>query len=61
MLRAVQVIVDELANPILVGRPAVLAHRIERFGLRLREGNRLHRRQSENDRVSAGIPSPTTG
>ncbi|MBY4897383.1 NADP-dependent malic enzyme [Cupriavidus sp. AU9028] len=37
VLRAVQVIVDEkLANPILIGRPAVLAHRIERFGLRLR-------------------------
>ncbi|TWG78731.1 malate dehydrogenase (oxaloacetate-decarboxylating)(NADP+) [Cupriavidus gilardii J11] len=39
VLRAVQVIVDEkLANPILIGRPAVLTHRIERFGLRLRMG-----------------------
>ncbi len=39
VLRAVQVIVDEkLANPILIGRPAVLQHRIERFGLRLRPG-----------------------
>nr|WP_315596350.1 NADP-dependent malic enzyme [uncultured Cupriavidus sp.] len=39
VLRAVQVIVDEkLANPILIGRPAVLSHRIERFGLRLRMG-----------------------
>jgi len=39
VLRAVQVVVDEkLANPILIGRPAVLAHRIERFGLRLRPG-----------------------
>ncbi|HEV2220373.1 MAG TPA: NADP-dependent malic enzyme [Casimicrobiaceae bacterium] len=37
VLRAVQVVVDErLAEPILVGRPAVLAQRIERFGLRLR-------------------------
>ena len=37
VLRAVQVVVDEkLANPILVGRPAVLARRIERFGLRLK-------------------------
>ena len=37
VLRAVQVVVDEgLAKPILVGRPAVLARRIERFGLRLR-------------------------
>ena len=39
VLRAVQVIVDEkLAKPILVGRPAVLKARIEKFGLRLRVG-----------------------
>lgn len=39
VLRAVQVIVDEgLARPILVGRPAVLQQRIERFGLRLKAG-----------------------
>ena len=39
VLRAVQVIVDEkLAKPILVGRPNVLASRIEKFGLRLRLG-----------------------
>ena len=39
VLRAVQVVVDEtLAKPILVGRPAVLAQRIEKFGLRLRPG-----------------------
>jgi malate dehydrogenase (oxaloacetate-decarboxylating)(NADP+) len=37
VLRAVQVVVDEkLARPILVGRPAVLAKRIEKFGLRLK-------------------------
>ena len=37
VLRAVQVVVDEkLARPILVGRPAVLAQHIERFGLRLK-------------------------
>ena len=37
VLRAVQVVVDEqLAMPILVGRPAVLKQRIEKFGLRLR-------------------------
>ena len=37
VLRAVQVVVDEkLAKPILVGRPAVLARRIQKFGLRLR-------------------------
>ncbi len=37
VLRAVQVIVDEgLAKPILVGRPAVLERRIQRFGLRIK-------------------------
>ena len=39
VLRAVQTVVDEgLAQPILVGRPEVIARRIERLGLRLREG-----------------------
>jgi malate dehydrogenase (oxaloacetate-decarboxylating)(NADP+) len=39
VLRAVQVVVDEsLAKPVLVGRPAVLERRIERFGLRIRPG-----------------------
>ncbi|WP_171091022.1 NADP-dependent malic enzyme [Usitatibacter rugosus] len=39
VLRAVQVIVDEaIARPILVGRPAILERRIERFGLRLQAG-----------------------
>jgi malate dehydrogenase (oxaloacetate-decarboxylating)(NADP+) len=36
VLRAVQHVVDEkIARPILVGRPAVIAQRIERMGLRL--------------------------
>ncbi|MBV8468968.1 MAG: NADP-dependent malic enzyme [Burkholderiaceae bacterium] len=39
VLRAVQVVVDEgLARPTLIGRPAVIAERCERFGLRLQEG-----------------------
>jgi malate dehydrogenase (oxaloacetate-decarboxylating)(NADP+) len=39
VLRAVQVVADErLARPILVGRPAVLEARIEKFGLRLKLG-----------------------
>jgi malate dehydrogenase (oxaloacetate-decarboxylating)(NADP+) len=39
VLRAVQVVVDEkLAAPILIGRPAVLEKRIERYGLRIRPG-----------------------
>jgi malate dehydrogenase (oxaloacetate-decarboxylating)(NADP+) len=37
VLRAVQVVLDEgLAKPILIGRPAVLEQRIQRYGLRLR-------------------------
>lgn len=37
VLRAVQVVVDEgLAYPTLVGRPAVIERRIEKFGLRIR-------------------------
>lgn len=39
VLRACQIIVDEgLARPTLIGRPAIIAQRIDRFGLRLREG-----------------------
>ena len=36
VLRAVQIVIDEkLARPILIARPAVLAKRIEKFGLRI--------------------------
>ncbi len=36
VLRAVQIVVDEkLARPILVGRPSVIADRIQKYGLRL--------------------------
>lgn len=39
VLRACQIVVDEgLARPTLIGRPTVIAQRIERFGLRLRAG-----------------------
>jgi malate dehydrogenase (oxaloacetate-decarboxylating)(NADP+) len=39
VLRATQIVVDEgIARPTLIGRPAVIAQRIERFGLRLRSG-----------------------
>ena len=39
VLRAAQIVVDEgLARPTLIGRPAVVAQRIEQFGLRLKEG-----------------------
>jgi malate dehydrogenase (oxaloacetate-decarboxylating)(NADP+) len=39
VLRAAQVVVDEgLARPTLIGRPAIIAQRVEKFGLRLAEG-----------------------
>ncbi|MCY7305967.1 MAG: NADP-dependent malic enzyme, partial [Rhodoferax sp.] len=39
VLRACQIVVDEgVARPTLIGRPKVMAQRIEKFGLRLREG-----------------------
>jgi malate dehydrogenase (oxaloacetate-decarboxylating)(NADP+) len=39
VLRAIQIVVDEkLAKPILIGRPAVIEHRIARYGLRLAPG-----------------------
>ena len=39
VLRAVQNVVDDgLAKPILIGRPAVIEHRIQRLGLRMRPG-----------------------
>jgi malate dehydrogenase (oxaloacetate-decarboxylating)(NADP+) len=39
VLRAVQHVVDEgIALPILIGRPAVIEHRIQRLSLRLRAG-----------------------
>ena len=39
VLRAVQTVVDErLARPILLGRPEVIARRIDKLGLRMRQG-----------------------
>ena len=39
VLRAVQVVVDEgLARPVLIGRPEVIAARVEKFGLRIAAG-----------------------
>jgi malate dehydrogenase (oxaloacetate-decarboxylating)(NADP+) len=50
VLRAVQVVVDEgLARPTLIGRPAVIAARIEKFGLRLKEGTDYDVVNVEND------------
>jgi len=39
VLRAAQIVVDErIALPTLIGRPTVIAERVEKFGLRLKEG-----------------------
>jgi len=46
----VQIIIDEhLATPILIGRPAVIEHRIEKFGLRMKVGDDFEIVNPEND------------
>jgi malate dehydrogenase (oxaloacetate-decarboxylating)(NADP+) len=50
VLRAVQVALDEkLVKPILIGRPAVIAMRIERAGLRLQAGRDVEVVNPEDD------------
>src|SRR5258708_7306571 len=50
ILRAAQVVVDEgLAELILVGRPAVVERRIERYGLRIRTGTDFELVNPESD------------
>ena len=50
VLRAVQVVVDEnLARPTLIGRPPIIAQRIEKFGLRLQEGRDYEVVNTEDD------------
>ena len=50
VLRAVQIVVDEnLAQPTLIGRPEVIAQRVQKFGLRLREGVDYQVVNVEND------------
>ncbi|MEY2803839.1 MAG: NADP-dependent malic enzyme [Pseudomonadota bacterium] len=50
VLRAAQIVVDEgLAIPTLIGRPAVIAKRIEKFGLRMVEGTDYHVVNVEQD------------
>ncbi|MGH6624702.1 MAG: phosphate acyltransferase, partial [Burkholderiaceae bacterium] len=51
VLRAAQVIIDEqIAKPILIGRPAVIEKRLERFGLRMRAGVHFELVNPESDR-----------
>jgi malate dehydrogenase (oxaloacetate-decarboxylating)(NADP+) len=50
VLRAVQIALDErLVKPILIGRPAVITARIERAGLRLKEGRDFEIVNPEDD------------
>ncbi|OHC83667.1 MAG: malic enzyme [Rhodospirillales bacterium RIFCSPLOWO2_12_FULL_67_15] len=50
VLRAVQVVLDEkLAQPVLIGRPEVVAKRIERLGLRFRPGRDCELVNPESD------------
>ena len=50
VLRAVQIALDEkLVKPILIGRPAVIASRIERAGLRLQAGRDFEVINPEDD------------
>ena len=50
VLRALQIIVDEgLARPTLIGRPTVIAQRVEKFGLRLQEGRDYEVVNTEDD------------
>jgi len=50
VLRAVQIVVDEgLANPMLIGRPAVIEQRLEQLGLRMRPGREFDLVNPEND------------
>ena len=50
VLRAAQVVIDEkIAHPILIGRPAVIEMRIEKFGLRLNPGENIEIVNPEDD------------
>jgi malate dehydrogenase (oxaloacetate-decarboxylating)(NADP+) len=50
VLRATQVLLEEqIARPILIGRPAVIESRIERFGLKLRPGQDFEVINPEDD------------
>jgi len=50
VLRAAQIVADErVARPTLIGRPQIIARRIEKFGLRLKEGEDYDVVNVEND------------
>jgi malate dehydrogenase (oxaloacetate-decarboxylating)(NADP+) len=50
VLRAAQIVIDEgIARPTLVGRPEIIAQRIEKFGLRMKAGVDYDAVSVEND------------
>ena len=50
VLRAVQIVIDEnLAVPILIGRPEVIKYRIDKFGLRMKAGDDFEMVNPESD------------
>jgi len=50
VLRAVQIVIDEnLAVPILIGRPEVIKYRIDKFGLRMKVGDDFEIVNPESD------------
>jgi malate dehydrogenase (oxaloacetate-decarboxylating)(NADP+) len=50
VLRAVQIVLDEgIAKPTLIGRPSVIEHRIEKFGLRMVYGTDIDIVNPEDD------------
>jgi malate dehydrogenase (oxaloacetate-decarboxylating)(NADP+) len=50
VLRAAQIVIEEgLADPILIGRPQVVASRAERFGLKIRPGQDFELINPEDD------------
>ena len=56
VLRAAQIVVDDqIARPTLIGRPAIVAQRIEQFGLRLKEGLDYDVVNVENDERYRGF------
>src|SRR3546814_5393710 len=62
VLRAVQTVVDEgLARPILIGRASVIAMRIERLGLRIREGVDFDLTNIDDDRAIRTVLTQALG
>ena len=56
VLRAAQIVVDDgIARPTLIGRPAIIAQRIQKFGLRLKEGVDYDVVNVENDERYRGF------